>query len=122
MQALWKPQLTTRGDAMNTDDRLREIELSNTRQEEKLRNVEHDAKNTRSMLTSLGQVFETRHAQLETDIKALSKTLFSIGLSLVGSIMTLLIAVVAYFMLERSNMIIETHDKAVQQQQQEPTK
>lgn len=107
---------------MNSDDRLREVELSSARQEEKLQRIEHDAKNTRTMLTSLGQVLETRHTQLEQDIKALSKTLFNIGLSLVGSIITLLIAVVAYFMLERSTMIIETHDRTQQQQQQGQTK
>lgn len=103
---------------MNSDDRLRAVELSSTRQEEKLVRIEHDVKNTRQMVTSLGEVQRVNHTQLETDIKALGKTLFNIGLSLVGSIITLLIAVVAYFMLERSEMIMESHTKDAQIQGQ----
>lgn len=103
---------------MNSDDRLRAVELSSTRQEEKLVRIEHDVKNTRQMVTSLGEVQRVNHTQLETDIKALGKTLFNIGLSLVGSIITLLIAVVAYFMLERSEMIMESHNKDAQIQGQ----
>jgi hypothetical protein len=102
---------------VDTDERLRAVELSTVRVEEKLARVEHDSKNTRQMLSSLSNTLDVRHSQLEADIKALSRTLLSIGLSLVGSIITLLVAVIAYFLLERNDMITVAHTKAIQQQE-----
>lgn len=100
---------------MDPDERLRTMELSSVRVEERLVRVEHDSKNTRSMVSSLGTKLDTKFAQIEQDIKTLSRTLFNIGLALVGSIITLLIAVVAYFLAERSEMVKQTYTKVEQQ-------
>lgn len=104
-------------------DRLRKLEIGQARVEEKLEVIRHDASNTRQMITGMGTaqasrtaLQDQRHLQLETDIKALSKSLVQTGMSVVGAVIMLIISMLAYFIVERMNMIQDNHDAAIQAQ------
>lgn len=102
------------GPDINT---LHNLELRHVRLEEKVEAAAHDIKNVRTQITALSHIQDTRHGQLEADIKELGRILFRIGLSLVGSIFALLLGLVAYFMSQRDHSLSEIYKAQLRQEQ-----
>lgn len=103
---------------MQDDDRLRNVELSGARVEEKLELIRHDASNTRMMLNALSALQDTRYTQVEVDIKDLSKTLARVGISVVGTLLSIMLSVIIYFVAQSFEQVDENHDRLNRVEQQ----
>lgn len=81
------------------------IEITVARVEEKLEAIRHDGSNSRLMLNALSGVQDAHYKELKGDIKELSKTLLGIGISLIGSLFTIMIAIVTYFVAQKMETV-----------------
>lgn len=136
-----------RAEVQRLDTRLGAVEMTLARQDERERRIEHDTKNIRQLFTGMEARFDARNDALnlkidtkldavkeqsnlkidtmqdkfENKLNAISRNLLTIGVSIVGSLMMILIAIVGYFLMQKDQSIEQARDRTAQMQQLQST-